>query len=223
MMLQEHDFNMNMTSKQRRECSIREETQSMSFIKQRKIAQQMKFARQNHEDCSDIYKLQNWWKDIRQQHQWYCEKAMHLNCSSLSSLLITLKKLRSASIQSLILHHYDLCINCNVSRVLSNFFFRDLIDSLILCVYCINKLNLSEDEMHWYLSYNHNVLCSIFWHINDLKSNQCIICRLVFFNLASSAHIALNQNLDASIMSENDWNLLESCLEQVIEIQVNEE
>jgi len=59
MMLQEHNFNTNVTLKQRRECSIKEKTQSMSFIKQRKIAQNMKFARQNLEDCFDICKLQN--------------------------------------------------------------------------------------------------------------------------------------------------------------------
>jgi len=59
MMLQERDFNTNVISKRRKECSIREETQPMSFVKQRKTAQQMKFARQNNEDCSDIHKLQN--------------------------------------------------------------------------------------------------------------------------------------------------------------------
>jgi len=59
MMLQECNFNMNVTLKRRREHSIREETQSMSFIKQRKITQQMKFARQNLENYFDIYKLQN--------------------------------------------------------------------------------------------------------------------------------------------------------------------
>jgi len=59
MMLQERDFNINVTSKRRKERSSRESTQSMSSAKQRKIAQQMKFARQNHEDRSDIRKLQN--------------------------------------------------------------------------------------------------------------------------------------------------------------------
>jgi len=95
MMLQEHDFNMNVISKRRRERSSRESTQSMSSAKQRKIAQQMKFARQNHEDNSDICKLQNRWEKIRQRYQRYCERATRLNCTSLSSLLITSKKLHS--------------------------------------------------------------------------------------------------------------------------------
>ncbi len=102
MMLQERDFNMNMTLKRRKERSIRKETQSMSFIKQRKITQQMKFARQNLEDRSDICKLQNRWEDIRQRHQRYCKKATRLNRSSLSFLLVTSKKLRLTLIQSLI-------------------------------------------------------------------------------------------------------------------------
>jgi len=72
---------------------------------------------------------------------------MHLNRTSLSSLLITLQKLCSASSQSLILHHYDLCIDCDVSRVLSDFLFRNLIDSLTLYVYCIDISDLSENEM----------------------------------------------------------------------------
>lgn len=98
MMLQECNFNMNVTLKRRREHSIREGTQSMSFIKQRKITQQMKFARQNLENYFDIYKLQNQWKEIKQQHQWYCKRATCLNCNSFNSLLITSKKLRLISI-----------------------------------------------------------------------------------------------------------------------------
>ncbi len=164
----------------------------------------MKLARQNHEDCSDIHKLQNRWKKIRQRHQWYCERATCLNCSSSSFLLITSKKLRSASIQSLISRRYNLCIDCDVSRALSNFSFKNLIDSLVLCIYCIDELNLSENEMHWCSSDSHNVLHSIFQRVNELESSRCVICRLVSSDSTSSAHVTLNQNLDASIMSEND-------------------
>ena len=190
-------------------------TQSMSsFAKQRKTAQQIKFVRQNNEDCSDIHKLRDRWEKIRQRYQQYCEKATCLNCTSSSSLLITLQKLRSASSQLLISRHYDLCIDCDVSRVLSDFFFRDLINSLALCVYCIDTSDLSENEMRWCLNNNYNVLHSIFRHVNDLESSQCVVCRLVSSDSTSSAHVTSfahvtqNQNLDASIMSENDWNLI---------------
>jgi len=209
MMLQERDFNTNVTSKRRRRRSSRESTQSMSSAKQRKIAQQMKLARQNHEDRSDIHKLQNRWKKIRQRHQRYCERATRLNRSSSSSLLITSKKLRSALIQSLISHRYDLCIDCDVSRALNDFSFRDLINSLILCVYCIDESNLSENEMHWCSNNNHNVLCSIFQRVNELESSHCVICKLVSSDSTSFTHVTLNQNFDASIMFENDWNLIQ--------------
>lgn len=174
----------------------------------------MKFARQNNEDCFDIHKLQNRWEKIKQQYQRYCERATRLNRTSLSSLLITLQKLRSASSQSLISRHYDLCIDCDVSKVLSDFLFKNLINSLALCVYCIDTSDLSENEMRWCLNDNHNALRSIFWRVNDLESSRCIICRFVFSDstssayVASSAHVTRDQNLDASIMSENDWNLI---------------
>ncbi len=60
MMLQDRDINMSVTSKRRRRRSSEASTQSMSSsAKQRKTAQQMKFARQNNKDHSDIHKLQN--------------------------------------------------------------------------------------------------------------------------------------------------------------------
>ncbi len=111
-------------------------------------------------------------------------------------------------IQSLILHHYNLCINCNVSRVLTNFLFKNLINSLILCVYCIDTSDLSENKMHWCLNDNHNALRSIFQRVNDLESSQCIICKLISSDSTSSVYITLNQTLDASIMFENDWSFI---------------
>ncbi len=205
MMLQERDFNTSMISRRRRSCSSRASTQlTLSSAKRRKIAQQMKSARQNHEDRSDIHKLQNRWEKIRQRHQRYCERATCLNRSSLSFLLIILQKLRSTSIQSLILHHYNLCIDCDVTKVLSDFFFKDLINSLILYVYCINTSDLSENEMRWCLNDNHNALCLIFQHVNDLEFSRCIICMLAFFDSTSFTHVALNQTLDTSIMFKND-------------------
>ncbi len=153
MMLQDCNINMSVTSKRRRRRSSKASTQSMSSsAKQRKTAQQMKFARQNNEDRSDINKLRDRWEKIRQRYQQYCERATCLNRTLLNSLLITLQKLRSTLSQSLISHHYNLCIDCDVSKVLSDFLFRNLINSFTLCVYCIDTSDLSENEMHWCLS-----------------------------------------------------------------------
>lgn len=127
--------------------SIKEETKFMSSIKQRKTARQMKFARQNKEDCSDIYKLQNRWEKIKQRYQQYCERAERLNCASLSFLSITSQKLHLASSLSLISRHHDLCIDCDVFKALSDFLFRNLTDSLALCVYCVDTLDSFENEM----------------------------------------------------------------------------
>ena len=152
----------------------------MSLVKQRKITQNMKFVRQNLENRSDIHKLQNQWEEIRQRHQRYCEKATRLNCNSSSSLLITLQKLHLTSISSLILCHYNLCIDCNLTRVLTDFFFQDLIDSLVLYVYCIDTSDLSKNKMRWCSSDSHNVLHLIFQCVNNLEFNQCVCCKHAF-------------------------------------------
>lgn len=203
-MLQERDLNTNVTSKRRRERSIREEAQTLRSVKQRKTAQQMKSARQDHEDRSDIRKLKDRWEEIRQRHQRYCERAARLNRSSLSPLPVTSKELRSTSIQSLVSRHYNLCIDCDVLRALSDFPFRDLIDSLALCVYCIDESNLRENEMRWCTSCTHNVLRFTFRRVNGLESSRCAVCRPVSPDSIPSAHVTSNQPLDAVAVSEND-------------------
>ncbi len=203
-MLQERDSNTNVTSKRRRGRSSRESAQSMPSAKQRKTAQQMEIAGQNHEDRSDIRKLQDRWEETRERHQRYCERATRLNRSSPSSLPATSKGLRSASIQSLISRRYELCIDCGLSRALSDFPFRDLIDSLALCVYCIDTSDLPENEMRWCLGGNHNALRSTFRRVNGLESSRCAACRLVSPDPTPSSHATPNQTLDASAVSEDD-------------------
>ena len=158
MALKERDVNTNVAPRRKRGRPSRGSALSMPPAKQRKTAQQMESSRQNHEDRSGIRKLRDRWEETRQRHQRYCERATRLNRTPPSSLPVTPEELRLTPIQSLVSCPYDTCIDCGVPRALSDFPFRNLIDSLALCVYCIDKSDIPKTEMRWCMGDKHNAL-----------------------------------------------------------------